>query len=120
MSKDDYRESRTHKLPVVFTHQIQIDYIAPCDPTDTNPDWQLGYPGYCRPNTLIPCFWSYSDYTTALGVPAEDYNRDVQENRATYVRYYQNMLTKTKPAKPDNKWKVIWQDIQTLYKNELK
>ena len=111
----DYKNARHHKLPIAYFNQVHIDYINPGDITDVNPDWELGYPGYCRPNTVFPAFWSYHDYFKKLDLDLDAYNREITKQREVYIRFYESTRTNSK----DKKDTMIYKDLQTHYMDWL-
>ena len=53
-------ESTSNKLKVDIRTQFDADLIT--SKCDYNPDWDLGYFGYCRPSWAIPIFMSWQEY----------------------------------------------------------
>ena len=80
---------QSHKLKNYIRTQFDADiYSKTCD---YNPDWDLGYFGFCRPSWAIPIFMSWQEYWFAINNEVNLLDR-VNQDRAIFGPWAQARL----------------------------
>ena len=66
LQKKEGLEWSRSNLPGLVSTQLQCDFYNKTIDDEMNPDWQLGYFGYCRPGWHVPIYYSWHDFYMSL------------------------------------------------------
>ena len=95
----DYSRSN---IPCSVSTQLHSDYYNKSADDEANPDWELGYFGFCRPGWLVPIYYSWKDFYISLTT-----NITLTDTIKQHLDEFKEEYERLKPRKKNALWSPL-------------